>query len=90
MMNHNHLQSLIRNIVKSFNQSRIRREQLVLSCTFRSSSSVAVAERKKNHFYVPEKEKEKDMNFFTAINSALSIAMSTDDTAILFGEDAAL
>jgi pyruvate/2-oxoglutarate/acetoin dehydrogenase E1 component len=50
---------------------------------------VAVAERKKNHFYEPEKEKEMDMNFFTAINSALSIAMSTDDTAILFGEDVA-
>jgi hypothetical protein len=48
-----------------------------------------VAERKKNHFYEPEKEKEMDMNFFTAINSALSIAMSTDDTAILFGEDVA-
>jgi hypothetical protein len=32
---------------------------------------------------------DKDMNFFTAINSALSIAMSTDETAILFGEDVA-
>mmetsp|Transcript_5877 Transcript_5877/g.8644 ORF Transcript_5877/g.8644 Transcript_5877/m.8644 type:complete len:376 (-) Transcript_5877:198-1325(-) len=31
----------------------------------------------------------EDMNFFTAINSALSISMSTDETAILFGEDVA-
>ena len=29
------------------------------------------------------------MNLFTAINSALSIAMSTDDSAIVFGEDVA-
>lgn len=29
------------------------------------------------------------MNLFTAINDAMSIAMETDDTAIVFGEDVA-
>ena len=31
----------------------------------------------------------KQMNFFTAINDAMSIALATDPTAIIFGEDVA-
>jgi 2-oxoisovalerate dehydrogenase E1 component beta subunit len=33
------------------------------------------------------KNSEENMNLFTAINSAMSIALSTDPTAIVFGED---
>jgi hypothetical protein len=31
----------------------------------------------------------KDMNLFTAINNAMDIALATDDTAVVFGEDVA-
>jgi hypothetical protein len=32
---------------------------------------------------------KKRMNFFTAINDAMRVALQTDDTAIVFGEDVA-
>lgn len=49
--------------------------------TSRSFSSVVVADR--------NSKKSIPMNLFTAINDAMSIAMATDPTAIVFGEDVA-
>lgn len=37
----------------------------------------------------PTQNTEVQMNLFTAVNDAMSIAMKTDDSAILFGEDVA-
>ena len=60
----------------------------------RRFSSVAVAEQEEHdqHFSTlqatPEPQTER-MNLFTAINDAMAIALRTDDTAIVFGEDVA-
>ena len=54
-------------------------QQGVSTRTTRTAASLAVA---------PDDDTIK-MNLFTAINDAMSIAMRTDSTAIVFGEDVA-
>jgi hypothetical protein len=63
---------------------------------FASSASPALAKqsssRDKSHSSSSNNNNNgavESMNLFTAINNAMSIAMKTDDSAILFGEDVA-
>jgi 2-oxoisovalerate dehydrogenase E1 component beta subunit len=44
---------------------------------------------KVNASTIPTGNEKVSMNLFTAINDAMSIAMETDETAIVFGEDVA-
>jgi hypothetical protein len=44
---------------------------------------------KANASNIPTGNEKVSMNLFTAINDAMSIAMETDETAIVFGEDVA-
>ena len=47
---------------------------------------MAIASEKKSQLAAGPKTK---MNLFTALNDAMKIALRTDDTCILFGEDVA-
>jgi hypothetical protein len=65
----------------SFRSARTRREA-------RGFSSLT-AEWTRNDSVTAIRQETKQMNFFTAINEAMSIALETDPTAIVFGEDVA-
>jgi len=68
------------------------RSQMRLKSTFASFSSVATASSSAMIEDTPNDaitSKMVSMNLFTAVNNAMSIAMQTDPTAIVFGEDVA-
>ena len=70
-------------------QKSIRRLSQVLK---RSFSAVALSQRTKDDADGSQNSGDLSavqMNLFTAINDAMTIAMSTDDSAVIFGEDVA-
>jgi 2-oxoisovalerate dehydrogenase E1 component beta subunit len=53
------------------------------------SPSPSLSNTNTNASTITDGNEKVSMNLFTAINDAMSIAMETDDTAIVFGEDVA-
>ena len=80
---------MIRGVCHALRRTHGHPNQSLSLPTTKRLSSVAIEEPVQ---YVDANENlptTKQMNFFTAINDAMTIALSTDPTAVIFGEDVA-
>jgi pyruvate/2-oxoglutarate/acetoin dehydrogenase E1 component len=55
----------------------------------RNATSLATQQEQTNTTTTNNNTESTSMNLFTAVNQAMAIAMRTDDTAVVFGEDVA-
>ena len=70
-------------------QPKLEQQQVVLKNINEVGSNTASLSVRKNDVATHQTIETKEMNLFTAINDALHIAMHTNDSTIIFGEDVA-